>query len=219
MGFPVYKVLGNNSRVTIGYRGTLSMINEAANLLMNNLILILFPQVKEGQNPFKFRKGNDIRRWKVAFATTDGVNVDEHFGRAGMFAVYELTNDGYKFLEMRKFADGRDSAIEETKGLGQVHDDRVRSKVDKLADCKIVYLTEIGGPSAARLVRKGIMPIKVKEVVSIEESLRMLLETVKKSPPPWLKKGSKWRLAVSHQLSAKADLLREYLIYFLTNSY
>ena len=35
MGFPVYKVLGNNSRVTIGYRGTLSMINEAANLLMN----------------------------------------------------------------------------------------------------------------------------------------------------------------------------------------
>ena len=33
MGFPVYKVLGNNSRVTIGYRGTLSMINEAANLL------------------------------------------------------------------------------------------------------------------------------------------------------------------------------------------
>ncbi|MBI1811710.1 MAG: nitrogen fixation protein NifX [Nitrospirae bacterium] len=126
---------------------------------------------------------------KVAFATTDGVNVDEHFGRAGMFAVYELTNDGYKFLEMRKFADGRDSAIEETKGLGQVHDDRVRSKVDKLADCKIVYLTEIGGPSAARLARKGIMPIKVKEVVSIEESLRMLLETVKKLPPPWLKKA------------------------------
>ncbi len=35
MGFPVYKVLGNNSRITIGYRGTLCMINEAANLLMN----------------------------------------------------------------------------------------------------------------------------------------------------------------------------------------
>jgi nitrogenase molybdenum-cofactor synthesis protein NifE len=33
MGFPVYKVLGNNSRITIGYRGTLSMINDVANLL------------------------------------------------------------------------------------------------------------------------------------------------------------------------------------------
>ncbi|HDY71388.1 MAG TPA: hypothetical protein ENH50_06930, partial [Nitrospirae bacterium] len=34
MGFPVYKVLGNNSRVTIGYRGTLMMINEMANSLL-----------------------------------------------------------------------------------------------------------------------------------------------------------------------------------------
>jgi len=33
MGFPVYKVLGNNNRVTIGYTGTLTMINEAAYLL------------------------------------------------------------------------------------------------------------------------------------------------------------------------------------------
>ncbi|MEW6740824.1 MAG: nitrogen fixation protein NifX [Nitrospirota bacterium] len=137
---------------------------------------------------------------KVAFATTDGVNVDEHFGRAGMFAIYELTKDGYRFVEMRKFADGRDTEIEDTKGMGDVHDDRVQRKVDKLSDCKIVYLTEIGGHSAARLVKKGMMPIKVhpvrnefsngvKEIVSIEESLQKLIETLKKSPPPWLKKA------------------------------
>ncbi|MCL4457333.1 MAG: nitrogenase iron-molybdenum cofactor biosynthesis protein NifE [Nitrospirae bacterium] len=33
MGFPVYKVLGNNHRITIGYRGTLNMINDIANSL------------------------------------------------------------------------------------------------------------------------------------------------------------------------------------------
>ncbi|MEW6108988.1 MAG: nitrogen fixation protein NifX [Nitrospirota bacterium] len=126
---------------------------------------------------------------KVAFATTDGIKVDEHFGRAGIFAIYELTTDGYKFIELRQFADGRDTAVEETKGMGEIHDDRVQRKVEKLADCKIVYLTEIGGPSAARLVKKGMMPIKVKEAVSIEESLEKLLETIKKSPPPWLRKA------------------------------
>ncbi|BCB95330.1 nitrogen fixation protein NifX [Dissulfurispira thermophila] len=126
---------------------------------------------------------------KVAFATTDGVNVDEHFGRSGMFAIYEVTRDGYRFVEMRKFADGRDVMIEDTKGMSEVHEDRVQRKVDNLCDCKIIYLTEIGGPSAARLVRKGIMPVKVKEIVSIEESLQRLLETIKKSPPPWLKKA------------------------------
>ncbi|MEW6715450.1 MAG: nitrogenase component 1, partial [Nitrospirota bacterium] len=33
-GFPVYKVIGNSSRITIGYRGTLAIINDAANLLI-----------------------------------------------------------------------------------------------------------------------------------------------------------------------------------------
>ena len=126
---------------------------------------------------------------KVAFATTDGKNVDEHFGRSGKFAIYELTMNGYSFIETRRFADGRDTGIEATIGMGQIHDEKVGGKVDKLADCRIIYLTEIGGPSAARLVRKGIMPIKVKEVVSIEESLKKLLETVKTSPPPWLRKA------------------------------
>ena len=78
---------------------------------------------------------------KIAFATTDGVMVDEHFGRAGMFAVYELTNEGYKFLEMRKFADGRDTAVEGTKGMGRAHDEKVQDKTDKLAVGKIIYLT------------------------------------------------------------------------------
>jgi nitrogen fixation protein NifX len=126
---------------------------------------------------------------KIAFATTDGINVDEHFGRAGAFAVYELTEDGFVFSETRRFAKGRDRAVEESKGMGQTHDDLVEKKVSRLADCKIVYLTEIGGPSASRLIRRGVMPVKVKETVSIEESLKKLLATVRKSPPPWLRKA------------------------------
>ena len=126
---------------------------------------------------------------KIAFATTDGIAIDEHFGRAGMFAVYDLTKDGYLFQEIRKFSEGRDSAIEETKGMGAVHEDRVQQKVDKLSDCKIIYLVEIGGPSAARLVKKGIMPVKVKRNVSIEESLIKLAQTIKTTPPPWLRKA------------------------------
>jgi nitrogenase molybdenum-iron cofactor biosynthesis protein NifN len=34
MGFPVYKTLGYTSKITIGYRGTLTMINEVGNLMM-----------------------------------------------------------------------------------------------------------------------------------------------------------------------------------------
>jgi nitrogen fixation protein NifX len=126
---------------------------------------------------------------KVAFATTDGKNVDEHFGRAGMFAVYEISDNGHELVELRKFANGIDRAVTDTKDKGQEHDEAVQSKVERLADCKLIYLTEIGGPSAARLVKKGIMPMKVKEPVAIEQALKQLGDTIKKSPPPWLRKA------------------------------
>ncbi len=126
---------------------------------------------------------------KVAFATTDGNNVDEHFGRAGLFAIYEMTLKGHHFVEIRKFSDGMDKSVTDTKDMGPLHDSAVQSKIDRLADCKLVYLTEIGGPSAARLVKKGMMPMKVKEPVSIESALVKLEETIKKSPPPWLRKA------------------------------
>jgi nitrogen fixation protein NifX len=73
--------------------------------------------------------------------------------------------------------------------MGPLHDNAVQGKVDRLADCKLIYLTEIGGPSAARLVKKGIMPMKVKEPVSIENALKQLGEMIRKSPPPWIRKA------------------------------
>jgi nitrogen fixation protein NifX len=82
-----------------------------------------------------------------------------------------------------------DKSVIDTKDLGPLHDSAVQAKVERLADCKLIYLTEIGGPSAARLVKKGIMPMKVKEVVSIESALDQLKNAIRQSPPPWLRKA------------------------------
>jgi nitrogen fixation protein NifX len=125
---------------------------------------------------------------KVAFATTDGMHVDEHFGRAGKFSLYEFAKDGYVCLGLREFSEGRDKAVEATKGMGAAHDLAVEEKVEKLSDCRIIYLTAIGGPSAARLARKGIMPVKVAEGAVIEELAEGLMATILMSPPPWLRK-------------------------------
>jgi nitrogen fixation protein NifX len=127
---------------------------------------------------------------KVAFATTDETLVNEHFGRAGKFAIYEMSVTGYTFVETRTFSDdGVDQSVVSTRGMMQEHDSAVNSKVERLADCKLIYLTEIGGPSAARLVKKGIMPMKVRETMPIETALNQLQETVRQSPPPWLRKA------------------------------
>ena len=124
---------------------------------------------------------------KVAFATTDGCLVDEHFGRAGRFAILDFTAAGYDRLPDLVFADGRDAAVEATRGQGDAHDAAVEQKVERLRDCRLVYLTAIGGPSAARMARMGIMPVKVPERTVIAEAAERLMEQIRTAPPPWLR--------------------------------
>jgi nitrogen fixation protein NifX len=126
---------------------------------------------------------------KVAFATTDAVNVDEHFGRAGMFCVYEVTPEGYEFLEKRVFAEGRDEEVERSRESASEHESIVEAKVERLGDCRLIFMERIGGPSAARLSRRGIMPMKVGDERTIEGNLRRLLETIVNNPPIWLRKA------------------------------
>jgi len=126
---------------------------------------------------------------KVAFATTNGVLIDEHFGRAGRFAILDFTPEGYAALPDMVFSEGRDEAVESTRGRGDAHDDAVERKVERLADCRLVYMTAIGGPSAARMARRGMLPVKVAEGASIAEAAEKLMATIRTAPPPWLRRS------------------------------
>jgi nitrogen fixation protein NifX len=127
---------------------------------------------------------------KVAFASTRGTTVDEHFGRAGAFAIYNITPEGAEFLELRRVAEGDlDTDVVVTRGMGDIHDEAIAAKIDKLADAKIVYFTEIGGPSAAKLVRRGVMPLKTEASTSIDSLTEQLVETMRTNPAPWMRKA------------------------------
>jgi len=127
---------------------------------------------------------------KVAFASTRGTTVDEHFGRAGAFAIYDITPEGADFLELRRVSENDlDTDVVVTRGMGDLHDAAVTAKIDKLADCKIVYFTEIGGPSAAKLVRRGVMPLKTDPATPIATLADKLVETMRTNPAPWMRKA------------------------------
>jgi nitrogen fixation protein NifX len=127
---------------------------------------------------------------KVAFATIGGIDVDEHFGRASQFAIWDVSPGDSRFVEIRRMAEGEvDDAVVSTRGSGAEHDEAVRSKVDRLDDCKIVYFNEIGGPSAAKLVQRGIMPLKVAESTPIEPTAQALAERLADNPAPWMRKA------------------------------
>ncbi len=68
-------------------------------------------------------------------------------------------------------------------------DDKIEARGAALADCALVYVGEIGGPAAARLVAKKIHPIKSKTREPITAVVDKLQEVLKGNPPPWLRKA------------------------------
>ncbi|MDH3455016.1 MAG: nitrogen fixation protein NifX [Desulfuromonadales bacterium] len=115
---------------------------------------------------------------KVAFASTDKIHVDEHFGKAEEFYLWEIGPEEAAF-----------SGVAQLKAEEGDIDDKIEARTSVLADCALVYVGEIGGPAAARLVQKKIHPIKSKEHEPIIVVVEKLQEVLKGNPPPWLRKA------------------------------
>ncbi len=115
---------------------------------------------------------------KVAFASADRVHVDEHFGRAEHFLIWEVGPDSAEF-----------SGIVQVRTEGADEAGRIEARCAALSDCALVYVAEIGGPAAARLVAKKIHPLKSKEREPIVRVVERLQEVLRGSVPPWLRKA------------------------------
>jgi len=117
---------------------------------------------------------------KVAFSTQDKQCVDAHFGWAKNIAVYDVSPQGYKFIENFEFG----GKLEE-----DGDEDKLAPKLDAIKDCAILYVAAIGGSAAARVVAVKIHPIKVPQPEPILDILEKLQEVLKGTPPPWLRKA------------------------------
>lgn len=117
---------------------------------------------------------------KVAFATQDLKRVDAHFGWAKNIAIYELTPEGYTFLEAVQF----DGDLKE-----DGDEDKLAPKLEVIKDCALLYVAAIGGSAAARVVANKIHPIKVTGPDPIDETLEKLKDVLNGTPPPWLRKA------------------------------
>ncbi|QOY53823.1 dinitrogenase iron-molybdenum cofactor biosynthesis protein [Candidatus Sulfurimonas marisnigri] len=108
---------------------------------------------------------------KVAFATNDNEHIDAHFGSTKQFNIYDINSDGFDISTIIKITTKDTDAT-----------------VALLNGCDIVYFLNIGPTAAAKVIRKGIFPIKYKEIISIDEELNKLVNMLNENPPPFIKK-------------------------------
>lgn len=113
---------------------------------------------------------------KVAFASTDRLRVNQHFGAAEAFAIYEVTPDKATLVGVGEFAE------EAMDG----NEDKLIAKVDFLAGCAAVYVMAIGASAIKKLMAKGIQPIRVNEVDAVDELLGEISRAMHEGGVAWV---------------------------------
>ncbi len=115
---------------------------------------------------------------RVAFATRDGQHVNQHFGWARRFDVYDLDATSSRLAETRELAPaGKDELA------------KIESRLEAVADCAIVHIASIGGTAAARVIKAKIHPVKVPETTEVAGVIERLQAVLGGTPPPWLRKA------------------------------
>lgn len=115
---------------------------------------------------------------KVAFTSSTGEMIDQHFGMADSFHVWEIGPEEARFLEKVPIVQG-----------GSDEEDKIAARVAVLGDCAIVYTMQIGGPAAAKVVACKVHPMKTGKETSIAEIVEKLQDVLRGNPPPWLRKA------------------------------
>jgi nitrogen fixation protein NifX len=101
---------------------------------------------------------------KVAFASSNRKQVNQHFGSANMFLVYEITKDSSQLLENLQFADEAQDGNES----------KLIAKLDALTGCQMVYCQAIGPSVVAQLMKRGVQPMRIDEQLEISNLIKSL---------------------------------------------
>lgn len=113
---------------------------------------------------------------KIAFASTDGKNLNEHFGCSLKYYIYSLDESEYNFEKEINAS----TQIED-------HTDKLQYKIDLLKNCDILCVIQIGPGASTMVKQSGLYPLTSKEE-PIEDVLKKLQEMLKENTPLWLKR-------------------------------
>lgn len=112
---------------------------------------------------------------KIAFASTDKVHIDQHFGWSKTFQLFEVDKDSSSFVKEI------DSSIEYEDEM-----EKLNYKIETIKEADMIYCTQIG-PSASKMVQAAkIHPIRSSGDETIAEAIAKLQEMLNGNPPPWL---------------------------------
>ncbi|MBQ8515442.1 MAG: dinitrogenase iron-molybdenum cofactor biosynthesis protein [Ruminococcus sp.] len=104
--------------------------------------------------------------YKIAAASSDGIVVNQHFGHANAFLIYEV-----KDSEIRRTDEIR--TVHPICSGGNHNDEQLIENIRRFQDCKYILVSKIGMRAAAQAEQLGITPMELPGL--IEESIRRVM--------------------------------------------
>jgi len=112
---------------------------------------------------------------KIAFASTDKIHIDQHFGWSKTFQLFEVDKENSAFIKEI------DSSLDYEDEM-----QKLNYKISTISEADMIYCTQIG-PSASKMVQAAkIHPVRSSGDESIAEAIAKLQELLHSNPPPWL---------------------------------
>lgn len=126
----------------------------------------------------------DADKLIVAFASSDGEMVNQHFGSSLGFHVYAIDGGTATPLAAKSFAkEQRDG-----------NEDKLKPKLAWLTGCDLVYCGSVGGSATNQLIKLGAHPVIVKGGPDIEEIIAELQKEITGTMSPMLERIFKQKM-------------------------
>ena len=120
--------------------------------------------------------------YNIAVASTDGINIDKHFGASDSFFVIKVNDDGtYENLEERVVKEGQNSSTSTSCGYscGGHSDPAIQKKIEVISDCRCLLCSKCGPGSEKQLGKNNISAFEIN--LKIEEVLKTIIKYYQKS--------------------------------------
>lgn len=108
---------------------------------------------------------------RIAVASKDGSVINQHFGHAERFLIYEANGEGVRFIEERpveRYCTGNEAHLYEDSKFEKIY--------EAIKDCSLLLVSRIGPTPEMELEKAGIKTFMLSDW--IDEGIRNILKNV-----------------------------------------
>ena len=125
--------------------------------------------------------------YNIAVSSTDGVNIDKHFGASDSFFIIKVNDDGtYENLGERLVKEGQNNTTSTSCGgsscghsCGGHSDPAIQKKIEIISDCRCLLCSKCGPGSEKQLGKNNIATFEIN--LKLDEALKSIIKYYKKS--------------------------------------